>query len=85
MKKKLMKIKQAFQSLGLERPETKQHILKENLEELTAQESSSELAQDKKDSKLSQDNDLEENDDDVKDLKAKIEKSLANLDQAEVE
>jgi len=72
-------------SLGLERPETKQHILKENLEELTAQESSSELAQDKKDSKLSQDNDLEENDDDVKDLKAKIEKSLANLDQAEVE
>jgi len=53
--------------------------------ELSAQESSSELAQDKKDSKLSQDYDLEENDDDVKDLKAKIEKSLANLDQAEVE
>jgi len=77
--------KASLPSLGLERPETKQHILKENLEELTAQESSSELAQDKKDSKLSQDNDLEENDDDVKDLKAKIEKSLANLDQAEVE
>ena len=72
-------------SLGLEQPETKQHILKENPVELSAQESSSELAQDKKDSKLSQDNDLEENDDDVKDLKAKIEKSLANLDQAEVE
>jgi len=67
--------------LGLEQPETKQHILKENPVELSAQE----LAQDKKDSKLSQDNDLEENDDDVKDLKAKIEKSLANLDQAEVE
>ena len=77
--------KASLPSLGLERPETKQHILKENLEELTAQESSSELAQDKKDNKLSQDNDLEENDDDVKDLKAKIEKSLANLDQAEVE
>ena len=77
--------KASLPSLGLEQPETKQHILKENLEELTAQESSSELAQDKKDSKLSQDNDLEENDDDVKDLKAKIEKSLANLDQAEVE
>jgi trehalose/maltose hydrolase-like predicted phosphorylase len=30
-------------------------------------------------------NDLENDDDDVKDLKAKIEKSLANLDQAEVE
>ena len=72
-------------SLGLEQPETKQHILKENPVELSAQESSSELAQDKKNSKLSQDNDLEENDDDVKDLKAKIEKSLANLDQAEVE
>jgi hypothetical protein len=72
-------------SLGLEQPETKQHILKENLEELTAQKSSSELAQDKKNNKLSQDNDLEENDDDVNDLKAKIEKSLANLDQAEVE
>jgi len=75
-------------SLGLEKskqPETKQQILKENLVELPAQESSTELAQDKKDSKLSQDNDLEENDDDVKDLKAKIEKSLANLDQAEVE
>ena len=72
-------------SLGLEQPETKQHILKENPVELSAQESSSELAQDKKDNKLSQDNDLEENDDDVKDLKAKIEKSLANLDQAEVE
>ena len=77
--------KASLPSLGLEQPETKQHILKENLEELTAQESSSKLAQDKKDSKLSQDNDLEENDDDVKDLKAKIEKSLANLDQAEVE
>jgi hypothetical protein len=72
-------------SLGLEQPETKQHILKENPVELSAQESSSELAQDKKNSKLSQDNDLEENDDDVKDLKAKIEKSLANLDQVEVE
>ena len=77
--------KASLPSLELERPETKQNILKENLEELTAQESSSELAQDKKNSKLSQDNDLEENDDDVKDLKAKIEKSLANLDQAEVE
>ena len=77
--------KASLPSLELERPETKQNILKENLEELTAQESSSELAQEKKDSKLSQDNDLEENDDDVKDLKAKIEKSLANLDQAEVE
>jgi len=65
--------KASLPSLGLERPETKQHILKENLEELTAQESSSELVQDKKDSKLSLDNDLEENDDDVKDLKAKIE------------
>jgi hypothetical protein len=72
-------------SLGLEQSETKQHILKENPVELSAQESSSELAQDKKNSKLSQDSDLEENDDDVKDLKAKIEKSLANLDQAEVE
>ena len=71
--------------MGLEQPETKQNILKENPVELSAQESSSELAQDKKNSKLSQDNDLEENDDDVKDLKAKIEKSLANLDQAEVE
>ena len=77
--------KASLPSLELERPETKQNILKENLVELTAQESSSELAQEKKDSKLSQDNDLEENDDDVKDLKAKIEKSLANLDQAEVE
>jgi len=75
----------SLRSLGLEQPETKQHILKENPEELSAQESSSELAKDKKNSKLSQDNDLEENDDDVKDLKAKIEKSLANLDQAEVE
>ena len=77
--------KASLPSLGLEQPETKQHILKENPVELSAQESSSELAQEKKDSKLSQDNDLEENDDDVKDLKAKIEKSLANLDQAEVE
>jgi len=77
--------KASLPSLELERPETKQNILKENLEELTAQESSSELVQNQKDSKLSQDNDLEENDDDVKDLKAKIEKSLANLDQAEVE
>jgi len=77
--------KASLPSLELERPETKQNILKENLVELSAQESSSELAQEKKDSKLSQDNDLEENDDDVKDLKAKIEKSLANLDQAEVE
>ena len=77
--------KASLPSLGLEQPETKQHILKENPVELSAQESSSELAQDKKDSKLSQDNDLEENDDDVNDLKAKIEKSLANLDQAEVE
>jgi len=77
--------KASLPSLGLEQPETKQHILKENPVELSAQESSSELAQDKKDSKLSQDNDLEENDDAVKDLKAKIEKSLANLDQAEVE
>ena len=77
--------KASLPSLGLEQPETKQHILKENPVELSAQESSSELAQDKKNSKLSQDNDLEENDDDVKDLKAKIEKSLANLDQAEVE
>ena len=77
--------KASLPSLGLEQPETKQHILKENPVELSAQESSSELAQDKKDSKLSQDSDLEENDDDVKDLKAKIEKSLANLDQAEVE
>ena len=77
--------KASLPSLGLEQPETKQNILKENPAELSAQESSSELTQDKKDSKLSQDNDLEENDDDVKDLKAKIEKSLANLDQAEVE
>ena len=77
--------KASLPSLGLEQPETKQHILKENPVELSAQELSSELAQDKKDNKLSQDNDLEENDDDVKDLKAKIEKSLANLDQAEVE
>jgi len=77
--------KASLPSLGLEQPETKQDILKENPVELSAQESSSELAQDKKNSKLSQDNDLEENDDDVNDLKAKIEKSLANLDQAEVE
>ena len=77
--------KASLPSLGLEQPETKQHILKENPVELSAQESSSELAQEKKDSKLSQDDDLEENDDDVKDIKAKIEKSLANLDQAEVE
>ena len=77
--------KASLPSLGLEQPETKQHILKENPVELSAQESSSELAQEKKDSKLSQDDDLEENDDDVKDLKAQIEKSLANLDQAEVE
>ena len=77
--------KASLPSLGLEQPETKQHILKENPVELSAQESSSELAQNQKDSKLSQDDDLEENDDDVKDLKAKIEKSLANLDQAEVE
>jgi len=77
--------KASLPSLELERPETKQNILKENLEELTAQESSSELAQKKKDNKLSQDNDLEENDDDVKDIKAQIHKALANLDQAEVE
>jgi hypothetical protein len=77
--------KASLPSLGLEQSETKQYILKENPVELSAQESSSELAQNKKNSKLSQDNDLEENDDDVKDLKAKIEKSLANLDQAEVE
>lgn len=77
--------KASLPSLELERPETKQNILKENPVELSAQESSSELAQEKKDSKLSQDDDLEENDDDVKDLKAQIEKSLANLDQAEVE
>ena len=77
--------KASLSSLGLEQPETKQHILKENPVELSAQESSSELAQEKKDSKLSQDDDLEENDDDVKDIKAQIEKSLANLDQAEVE
>ncbi len=66
--------KTSLPSLGLEQPETKQHILKENPVELSAQESSSELAQEKKDSKLSQDDDLEENDND-----------LANLDQAEVE
>ena len=77
--------KTSLPSLGLEQSETKQHVLKENPVELSAQESSSELAQEKKDSKLSQDDDLEENDDDVKDLKAQIEKSLANLDQAEVE
>ena len=77
--------KASLPSLGLEQSETKQDILKENPVELSAQESSSELTQDKKNSKLSQDNDLEENDDDVNDLKAKIEKSLANLDQAEVE
>jgi len=74
--------------LGLEKskqPETKQQILKENLVELPAQESSTELVQEKKDNKLSQDNDLEENDDDVKDIKAQIHKALANLDQAEVE
>jgi hypothetical protein len=75
-------------SLGLEKskqPETKQQILKENLVELPAQESSTELVQEKKDNKLSQDNDLEENDDDVNDIKAQIHKALANLDQAEVE
>ena len=77
--------KTSLPSLGLEQPETKQHVLKENPMELSAQESSSELAQEKKDSKLSQDDDLEENDNDVKDIKARIEKSLANLDQAEVE
>jgi len=77
--------KASLPNLELEQPETKQHALKENPVELSAQELSSELAQDKKDNKLSQDNALEENDDDVKDLKAKIEKSLANLDQAEVE
>ena len=77
--------KTSLPSLGLEQSETKQHILKENPVELSAQESSSELAQEKKDGKLSQDDDLEENDDDVKDIKAQIEKSLANLDQAEVE
>ena len=77
--------KASLPSLGLEQPETKQHVLKENPVELSAQESSSELAQEKKDGKLSQDDDLEENDDDVKDIKAQIEKSLANLDQAEVE
>ena len=77
--------KASLPSLGLEQPETKQHILKENPVELSAQESSSELVQNQKDSKLSQDDDLEENDDDVKDIKAQIEKSLANLDQAEVE
>lgn len=77
--------KASLPSLELERPETKQNILKENPVELSAQESSSELAQEKKDSKLSQDDDLEENDDDVKNIKAQIEKSLANLDQAEVE
>ena len=74
--------------MGLEKskqPETKQQILKENLVELPAQESSTELVQEKKDNKLSQDNDLEENDDDVKDIKAQIHKALANLDQAEVE
>ena len=77
--------KTSLPSLGLEQPETKQHILKEIPVELSAQESSSELVQNQKDSKLSQDDDLEENDDDVKDIKAQIEKSLANLDQAEVE
>ena len=77
--------KTSLPSLGLEQPETKQHVLKENPVELSAQESSSELAQEKKGSKLSQDDDLEENDDDVKNIKAQIEKSLANLDQAEVE
>ena len=77
--------KASLPSLGLEQPETKQHILKENPVELSAQESSSELAQNKKDGELSQDDDLEENDDDVKNIKAQIEKSLANLDQAEVE
>jgi len=77
--------KASLPSLELERPETKQHILKENPVELSAQESSSELAQNKKDRELSQDDDLEDNDDDVKDIKAQIEKSLANLDQAEVE
>ena len=77
--------KASLPSLGLEQPETKQHIIKENPVELSAQESSSELAQNKKDGELSQDDDLEENDDDVKNIKAQIEKSLANLDQAEVE
>ena len=77
--------KASLSSLGLEQPETKQHALKENPVELSAQESSSELVQNQKDSKLPQDDDLEENDDDVKDIKAQIEKSLANLDQAEVE
>jgi len=77
--------KASLSSLELEQPETKQHVLKENPVELSAQESSSELAQNKKDGELSQDDDLEENDDDVKDIKAQIEKSLANLDQAEVE
>jgi len=77
--------KASLPSLELEQPETKQHVLKENPVELSAQESSSELAQNKKDGELSQDDDLEENDDDVKDIKAQIEKSLANLDQAEVE
>ena len=76
--------KASLPSLGLEQPETKQHILKENPVELSAQESSK-LAQNKKDGELSQDDDLEENDDDVKNIKAQIEKSLANLDQAEVE
>nr|AIF07557.1 hypothetical protein [uncultured marine thaumarchaeote KM3_204_F10]AIF10761.1 hypothetical protein [uncultured marine thaumarchaeote KM3_47_A03]AIF10809.1 hypothetical protein [uncultured marine thaumarchaeote KM3_47_A04] len=77
--------KASLPSLELEQHETIQHVLKENPVELSAQESSSELAQDKKDSKLSQDDDLEENDDDVMYIKAQIEKSLANLDQAEVE
>ena len=71
--------------MGLEQSETKQHVLKENPVKLSTQESSSELAQNKKDGELSQDDDLEENDDDVKNIKAQIEKSLANLDQAEVE
>ena len=83
--KEISENKASLPSLGLEQSETKQHVLKENPVELSAQESSSELAQEKKDSKLSQDDDLEENDDDVKDIKAQIEKSLANLDQAEVE
>jgi len=77
--------KASLANLELEQPETKQHVLKENPVKLSAQESSSELAQNKKDGELSQDDDLEENDDDVKDIKAQIEKSLANLDQAEVE
>ena len=65
--------KASLPSLGLEQPETKQHVLKENPVKLSVQESSK-LAQNKKDEELSQDYDLEENDDDVKDIKAQIEK-----------